>query len=66
MAETNINAYKAELVVAEKELARAEARVNSLKSFIESVEPTPKVVVESAPVEAEAVEVKITKKKGKK
>lgn len=42
MAETNINAYKAELVTAERDLARAQSRVEELKSFIEAVEPTEK------------------------
>ena len=65
---TNINAYKAELVVAEREFDRAKSRVEELKSYIETVEPTSKKVVEVEevePEETEKVEVK-TFKKGKK
>lgn len=58
MAETNINAFKAELEVAERELDRAKSRVESLRAIVEDKpEPTE--------VEAESIEV-TTSKKGKK
>lgn len=65
MSDTNINAYKAELVTAKRDLDRANSRVEELKSYIESVEPTPKkkVIVEPFPIldEGEKVEVKTPK-----
>lgn len=65
--ETNINAYKAELATAEVALDRAKSRVEELKSYIESVEPTPKKKAEEVPVvepidEGEKVEVKVVPK----
>lgn len=42
MAETNINAYKLELVTAETDLDRAKTRVQALKDYIETEEPTKK------------------------
>lgn len=61
MSETNINAYKEELTVALRDLDRAKARVAELRGYIESVEPQ-----ESEEVSDEAVEVKTSKKGGKK
>ena len=62
MAETNINAYKAELEIALQDLDRATARVEELKAHISIFdEPSVEEVVE------EVVEVvKSAPKKGKK
>lgn len=60
MSETNINAFKAELVLAESDLARAIARVEELKGYISAVEePVTPVVVTEVKVVSKA-------KKGKK
>lgn len=40
MSDTNINAYKAELIRAELDLDRAKTRVAALKEYIEVVEPS--------------------------
>ena len=73
MAETNINAFKEELVVAEKELGRVKARVESLKAHIIAIEGEP---IYEEPVEEEFIETTIKaepivkkrwpRKKGKK
>lgn len=64
MADTNINAYKQELVQAEKELDRAKARVESLKAHIVVVEGKPE---ESAKEETVEIVAKTgSSKKGKK
>lgn len=64
MSDTNINAYKAELVTAVRDLDRANSRVEELKSYIESVEPTKKSKeVKAPPVESVK---KAKSKKGKK
>lgn len=42
MSETNINAYKLELVTAERDLDTAKTRVQALKDYIETVEPSKK------------------------
>ncbi len=74
MAETNINAYKNELVLAERDLGRAQARVDGLRSYIESIEPkpknpkkeeVPKEVSEKETEEAQPSEKKSPKKGGK-
>lgn len=73
MAETNINAYIQELVIAEKELDLAKARVEGLKGYIkandEQVVEAPKVTKQvkvakkvSRPVK---IEVKTSKKDNK-
>lgn len=67
MAETNINAYKAELVEAEKALDRAKSRVEELKAHIGSVdEPEVEEVSEDFLVEATPKKKGFFKKKGKK
>lgn len=42
MADTNINAYKLELVTAERDLDIAKTRVQALKDYIEAEEPSKK------------------------
>ncbi len=65
MSDTNINAYKAELIIAERELDRAQSRVDELKSHIETVEPSKKAKkVEPEESKSEKIEVK-TSRKGK-
>ena len=64
MSETNINAFKAELVVAERDLDRANARVEGLKAHIDSFEP--KVEVAEAVTKAPKAKKAKKAKKGKK
>jgi len=52
MSETNVNAYKSELVIADRELSRANSKVNGLKAYIDSVEGKPKATVVSEEVAA--------------
>lgn len=72
MSETNINAFKAELAVAERELDRAQSRVDELKAYIEANEPKeiaePEKEVPKEPQEdqGEKIEVKTSKKGSKK
>jgi hypothetical protein len=76
MVETNINAYKQELAIAERELDRAKSRVEGLKSYIKAndepavgvSEVTEQVEVSEEAVEPVTIKVKNLKKdkKGKK
>lgn len=66
MADTNINAYKQELVVAQRDLDRAQARVDGLKSYIESVEPRKAKVVKASEETAKVIVKKKPSRKGKK
>ena len=60
---THINAYKEELVRAERDADKANARVEELKAYIEANEPEQATPVEEvAETEGEEVEVKTSKK----
>lgn len=66
MSETHINAYVAELVIAEQDLSRAQARVDELKSFIEANSPVEELTGDASESAEDAPKKpKSSKKKGK-